>query len=79
MDLVSGGGGGRKLGKSFGLTGVIDPGIGVNGFARMEGAGLVGLNGGGAGGGCDGGAGIIPTLGPKSIISISSPGCPGID
>ena len=58
MVLARGGAGGGKFGKSSGLIRVIDPGIGVNGFAGKEGTGLVGFSGGGGGGGgCDGAIG----------------------
>lgn len=72
MVLARGGAGGGKFGKSSGLIRVIDPGIGVNGFAGIEGTGLVGFNGGGGGGGGGGGTGIAPLVGPRLVISISS-------
>jgi hypothetical protein len=72
MVLARGGAGGGKFGKSSGLIRVIDPGIGVNGFAGKEGTGLVGFSGGGGGGGGGGGTGIAPLVGPRLVISISS-------
>jgi hypothetical protein len=84
LDLFNGGRGGAKFDKLMGLD--ICVGIGgagrlgclcfvrvdVNGFAGIEGAGLLGFNGGGGGGWGGEGTGIAPLVGPKLAISISS-------
>jgi hypothetical protein len=84
LDLFNGGRGGSKFDKLMGLDICAGGGgagrlgclcfvrVDVNCFAGIEGAGLLGFNGGGGGGGGGEGTGIAPLVGPKLAISISS-------